>query len=85
MLLLGSAVTAPRTLRAQQMTMPVIGYLSTGSPAPNAPSVAAFRQGLSETGYVEGQNVAIVYRVGRRAAMTGCPHWPPISSAARSM
>ncbi len=62
MLLLGSAVTAPRTLRAQQMTMPVIGYLSTGSPGPNAPSVAAFRQGLSETGYVEGQNVAIEYR-----------------------
>ncbi len=42
--------------------MPVIGYLSGGSPGPNAPCVAAFRQGLSETGYVEGQNVAIEYR-----------------------
>jgi putative ABC transport system substrate-binding protein len=42
--------------------MPVIGYLATGSPGPTAPSVAAFRQGLSETGYVEGQNLAIEYR-----------------------
>ena len=42
--------------------MPVIGILSTGSPGPSAPYVAAFRQGLSETGYVEGQNVAIEYR-----------------------
>jgi putative ABC transport system substrate-binding protein len=42
--------------------MPVIGYLSSGSPGPNAPGVEAFRQGLSETGYIEGQNVAIEYR-----------------------
>ena len=42
--------------------MPVIGYLDSDSPGPTAPSVAAFRQGLSETGYVEGQNVAIEYR-----------------------
>jgi ABC-type uncharacterized transport system substrate-binding protein len=42
--------------------MPVIGYISSGSPGPAAPYVAAFRQGLSDTGYVEGQNLAIEYR-----------------------
>src|SRR4029077_10361843 len=42
--------------------MPVIGYLHYGSPGPFAPFVAAFHRGLSETGYVEGQNVAIEYR-----------------------
>src|SRR6266850_655923 len=42
--------------------MPVIGYLATGSADPKSPFTAAFRQGLSETGYVEGQNLAIEYR-----------------------
>jgi putative ABC transport system substrate-binding protein len=59
---LGGAMTATGTLRAQQNTMPVIGWLNSTSPGPNAPYVAAFREGLSETGYVEGQNVAIEYR-----------------------
>jgi len=62
MLLLGGAMTVARAVRAQQTAMPVIGFLGIASPGPNAQSVAAFRQGLSETGYVEGQNVAIEFR-----------------------
>ncbi len=61
-LLLAGAMTATRALRAQQKAMPVIGYLSGISPGPSAPFVAAFQQGLSETGYIDGQNVAIEYR-----------------------
>jgi putative ABC transport system substrate-binding protein len=62
MLLLGGALAAARGLHAQQKATPVIGVLSGGSPAPFAPLVAAFRQGLNEIGYVEGQNVTIEYR-----------------------
>jgi putative ABC transport system substrate-binding protein len=62
MLLLGGAMTSARPLRAQQKAMPVIRFLGSDSPGPNASYLAAFRQGLSETGYVERQNVAIEYR-----------------------
>jgi putative ABC transport system substrate-binding protein len=63
---LGSAAAWPVVTHAQQ-TIPVIGFLSVGSPETSAHTIAAFRQGLSETGYVEGQNVAIEYRWGRGA------------------
>jgi putative ABC transport system substrate-binding protein len=49
-------------LNAQQKAIPVIGNLAAGAPGPSAPFVAALRQGLSETGYVEGQNLTIEYR-----------------------
>jgi putative tryptophan/tyrosine transport system substrate-binding protein len=62
LLVLGGAMTAARRPRAQQKTIAVIGYLNSASPGPAAPYLAAFRQGLSETGYVEGQNLAIEYR-----------------------
>src|SRR5215468_8872197 len=60
MLLGGATIARPRTLRAQQ-AMPAIGYLGIGSPDTEV-SLAAFRQGLSEAGYAEGQSVTIHYR-----------------------
>src|ERR1700757_4982617 len=60
--LAGSAVALPLAAHAQQPSVPVIGFLHSGSPDQNVKRLAAFRKGLNEAGFVEGQNVAIEYR-----------------------
>ena len=62
--LLGGAATWPLSARAQHPALPVVGFLRVGSADANARYVAAFRDGLHETGYIEGQNVTVEY------------HWP---------
>ena len=71
----------PLAARAQQSSMPVIGYLGLGSAQSDALRVAGFRQGLKETGYVEGQNLTIEYRWAedhndRIPAMAAAARWP---------
>jgi hypothetical protein len=61
-LLAGAAVVWPLTARAQQAAMPVVGFLRSTSSADSGHLVAAFRQGLKEAGFVEGQDCAIEYR-----------------------
>ena len=61
-MLLGGAAAWPLTARAQQAPAPLMGFLSSRSPGESAGVVAAFRQGLRDTGFIEGQNLAIAFR-----------------------
>jgi putative tryptophan/tyrosine transport system substrate-binding protein len=69
---LGGAVAWPIAAQAQQRTMPLVGFINGGSPDGYRYEAEAFRQGLKETGYVEGQNVAVEYRWAE-GNTTACP------------
>jgi putative ABC transport system substrate-binding protein len=81
---LGSAAAWPVVARGQQAAMPLIGFLSAQSAEVDYKNVTvAFLKGLKETGYVEGQNVAVEYRYAENNSI-GCPRLQPISCATAS-
>ena len=82
-LLGGAAATWPLAARAQQPTMPVIGYLGSGSPELDGARVRAFRQGLGQAGYAEDRNVRIEFR-SAAGQSTDFRCWPRSSSASTS-
>jgi putative tryptophan/tyrosine transport system substrate-binding protein len=84
--LLGGAAAWPLAASAQQSAMPVIGFLSSRSPSESNDLVAAFRRGLRDAGFIEGQNLLIAFRwaegrYDRLSALTpGTPPAPPAQS-----
>ena len=76
--LVGSAAVWPVLARAQQPALPVVGFIRDGSADTSARFVAAFRKGLSETGYVEGQNVTVEYHY--LEGQSDASPWRPIST-----
>jgi putative tryptophan/tyrosine transport system substrate-binding protein len=71
---LGGVATWPMVARAQQSAMPVIGFLSLRSANDTVGTLAALREGLSKTGFVEGQNLAIEL-ASRKVTMIDCRRW----------
>jgi putative ABC transport system substrate-binding protein len=100
LILLGGAAVWTLPSRAQPPAMPVIGYLGPESPGPFASRLKAFQEGLAESGYVEGRNVAIEYRwaegqynrlpalaadlASRKVAVIVAPGGAPVALAAKS-
>ena len=74
--LLGGAAAWPLAARAQQAAMPTIGFLASPLPYAVTDRLRGFRQGLKDTGYVEGENVAIVYRFAENQD-DGYRRWRP--------
>ena len=81
--ILSGTAAWPLAARAQQPAMPVIGLLSSRSSAVDTPLIALIRQGLNETGFVEGQNVTLDYRRAEGQYDRLPAHWRPIWSAAK--
>ena len=76
--LLGGAATWPLAAIAQQAAVPVVGVLNSTAPFGRTHLLTAFQQGIRETGYIEGRNVAIEYRWAQEQSMINCPTSQPI-------